>query len=103
MEIVILETRQYCSKDCNDSESDCNHHSSCSDTYAYSHDVLPAFIELKKPKDGGPRMIPMGNSEMNTFIPRFISIVNMEDDQKFDSSLIQTMAKIVDVLPSLEV
>jgi hypothetical protein len=63
---------------------------------------LPAFIELKKPKDGGPRLIKMENSGM-IFATRFIPIANMEDEQKFDSSLIQTMAKIVDFLPSLEV
>lgn len=64
---------------------------------------LPAFIELKKPKDHGPRMISMEKSEVNALITRFISIANIEDEQNFDSSLIQTIAKIVDVLPSLEV
>jgi hypothetical protein len=32
-----------------------------------------------------------------------IPITNMEYEQKFDSSLIQTMAKITAVLPSLEI
>ena len=64
---------------------------------------LPAFLELKKPKDWGPRMIPMENSAINLFMTRFVSIANIEDEQKFDGSLIQKMAKIVDVLPSLEV
>ena len=64
---------------------------------------LPAFVELKKPKDCGPRMIPMENSAINIFMTRFVSIANIEDEQKFDGSLIQKMAKIVDVLPSLEV
>jgi len=63
---------------------------------------LPAFIEIKKPKDRGPRMITMGHSGM-LFGTHFPYIVNIEDEQKFDSSLIQKMAKIVDVLPSLEV
>ena len=64
---------------------------------------LPAFVELKNPKDCGPRMIPMENSAINLFMTRFVSIANIEDEQKFDGSLIQKMAKIVDVLPSLEV
>jgi hypothetical protein len=64
---------------------------------------LPAFIELKKPKDRGPRMIMEGLPEVNMHIVHFISIANMEDEQKFDSSLIQTMAKVISVLPSLEV
>ena len=64
---------------------------------------LPAFIELKKPKDRGPRMIMEGLPEVNMHMVHFISIANMEDEQKFDSSLIQTMAKVISVLPSLEV
>ena len=64
---------------------------------------LPAFIELKKPKDGGPRMITAEIPEVNVIITHFISIANIEDEQKFDSSLIQTMAKSIEVLPSLEV
>jgi hypothetical protein len=64
---------------------------------------LPAFIELKKPKDGGPRMITAEISEVNVLITHFIPIANIEDEQKFDSSLIQTMAKSIEVLPSLEV
>lgn len=65
---------------------------------------LPAFIELKKPKDGGPRMITTEIPEVNLLTTRFIPIANIEDEQKLvDSSLIQTIAKIVEVLPSLEV
>ena len=63
---------------------------------------LPAFIELKKPKDRGPRSITAEIPEMNLCITRFISIANIEDEQIFDSSLIQTMTKIIAVLPSLE-
>jgi hypothetical protein len=64
---------------------------------------LPAFIELKRPKDGGPRMITTEIPEINMLTTRFIPIANIEDEQKFDSSLIQTMAKIVEFLPSLEI
>ena len=64
---------------------------------------LPAFIELKRPKDGGPRMITAEIPEINMLTTRFIPIANIEDEQKFDSSLIQTMAKVISVLPSLEV
>jgi hypothetical protein len=64
---------------------------------------LPAFIELKRPKDGGPRMITAEIPETNMLTTRFIPIANIEDEQKFDSSLIQTMAKSIEFLPSLEV
>jgi hypothetical protein len=64
---------------------------------------LPAIIELKKPKDGGPRLIMGELPKVNVSAVRFVPIANMEAEQKFDSSLIQTMAKIIGVLPSLEV
>jgi hypothetical protein len=64
---------------------------------------LPAFLELKKPKDDGPRMIMGSIPEVNMRITHLIPITNIEDEQKFDSSLIQTMAKILEVLPTLEV
>ena len=63
---------------------------------------LPAIIELKKPKDRGPRMI-MEVPEVTRSLVHVIPIANMEREQKFDSSLIQTMAKITAFLPSLEV
>ena len=64
---------------------------------------LPAFIELKRPKDGGPRMITAEIPEINMLTTRFIPIANIEDEQKFDRSLIQTMAKSIEFLPSLEI
>ena len=64
---------------------------------------LPAIIELKKPKDRGPRMIMERIPEVTLSSIHFIPISNMEYEQKFDSSLIQTMTKIIAVLPSLEV
>jgi hypothetical protein len=64
---------------------------------------LPAFVELKKPKDGGPRKIMGEIPKVNLRMMRFIPLASIEDEQKFDSSLIQTMAKTIAVLPSLEV
>ena len=64
---------------------------------------LPAFIELKKPKDEGPRRIIAGVSEVNLRVAHVLPIVNIEDEQKFDSSLVQTMAKAISFLPSLEI
>ena len=64
---------------------------------------LPAFLELKKPKDGGPRMIMENIPEVKTRTVHVIQIANIEKEQKFDISLIQTMAKITEVLPNLEV
>jgi hypothetical protein len=65
--------------------------------------LLPALLELRKPKDAGPRMI-MGNiPEVSVQIVRTLPIINIENEQKFDSTLIQTIAKIIEVLPSLDV
>jgi len=64
---------------------------------------LPAFLELKKPKDGGPRMIMETIPEVKTRTVHVIQIANIEKEQKFDVSLIQTMARIIEVLPNLEV
>ena len=65
--------------------------------------LLPALLELKKPKDGGPRMIMDNISEVQIQIMRMIPIASIEDEQKFDSALIQPLAKIIEALPSLEV
>ena len=64
---------------------------------------LPALLELKKPKDDGPRMIMGAIPGVNMRLVRVIPFVNMEDEQKFDRSLIQTLARIIEILPSLEV
>jgi len=45
---------------------------------------LPAFIELKKPKDGGPRLITAETPKGHLFIMRFSSVVNIEDEQTYD-------------------
>jgi hypothetical protein len=63
---------------------------------------LPAFIELKKPKDEGPRMIMAKIPGMNSHIARFISLANIEDEQAYDGSLSQKMVNVIAVLPSLE-
>ena len=63
--------------------------------------LLPALVELKKPKDKGPRMIMDSIPEMQILVMSF-PIANIEEDQKFDISLLRSLAKIIEVLPSLE-
>lgn len=60
---------------------------------------LPAFIELKKPKDGGPRMI----THLDRANVSRISIANMEEEQSFDGALLMKIASLVSVIPNLEV
>ena len=64
---------------------------------------LPAMVELRKPKDGGPRMIMGGVPEAPFHVMAFFPIVDIEEEQRFDSSLLGPLAKIIGVLPSLEV
>ncbi len=59
--------------------------------------LLPAFVELKKPRDAGPRTI------MNNIIaiPQLPTI--MEDEKiVLDQALRQKIASIIAVLPNLE-
>ena len=65
--------------------------------------LLPVLVEIKKPKDAGPRMIMDNISEVPIQIMRVIPLANIEGEQNFDSALIQALAKIIGVLPSLEV
>ncbi len=64
---------------------------------------LPALFELKRPRDAGPREIVDSIPEVKMLAMQVIPIANMEKEQKFDVSLIQTIAKIIGSLPSLEV
>ena len=64
---------------------------------------LPAILELKKPKDEDPRRIMDDISEVQIQIMRMTHIVNIESEQRFDSGIIPPLAKIMDVLPNLEV
>ena len=60
--------------------------------------LLPAFLELKKPRDAGPRTI------MNNIIaiPQLPTI--MEDEKiVLDQALRQKIASIIAFLPNLEV
>jgi len=64
---------------------------------------LPALLELRKPKDSGPRMIMEKVPEFHAQPSLFMSMPNIEEEIRFEHSLIQRLTKIVEVLPSLEV
>jgi hypothetical protein len=65
--------------------------------------LLPALLELKRPRDAGPRAI-MDNAP--TIQPQIrektILMVNVEEEQGFDQALIKKIADIIAVLPILE-
>jgi hypothetical protein len=65
--------------------------------------LLPALIELKIPKDAGPRMImenPTALQKIQT-APR-IQIQNMEKEFVFDRTIVKKIAEAIAILPNLE-
>ena len=64
---------------------------------------LPSLIELKRPKDSGPRLIM--NKMPDFFVQSLVvvAIPDIEEEQKFEFSLIARLVKIIEVLPSFEV
>lgn len=63
---------------------------------------LPAFLELKKPKDAGPKMIMDYNFSAN-FAMKEIPITDLEETHGFDQTLVKRIIDAVSVLPNLEV
>ena len=59
--------------------------------------LLPPILELKKQKDESSHVIMDNISEGQT------QIANIENEQRFDRAIIQPLAKIIAVLPNLEV
>ncbi|MEM3565651.1 MAG: hypothetical protein QXK18_02095 [Candidatus Bathyarchaeia archaeon] len=57
--------------------------------------LLPAIMELKKPKDAGPRKLE--NEEHVIGL-----LVNIESDVKFDWAIVRRVAEIIAILPGLE-
>jgi hypothetical protein len=67
--------------------------------------LLPTIIELKKPKDKGPRVIMAEFPESQTqklWFPR-LNVIGVEEEHSFDRSVVQSIAGIIEVLPSLEI
>lgn len=65
--------------------------------------LLPALLELKKPKDAGPRMMLNDVSVLQQLqIVQKISIVNIEEDLGFDQMAVKKIANVIAMLPNLE-
>lgn len=64
---------------------------------------LPALLELKKPKDAGPRMILNDVAVLQQLqIVQKIPIANMEEDLRFDQTVVKKIANVIAMLPNLE-
>ena len=64
---------------------------------------LPSLLELKRPQDRGPRII-MEDFHVGLGGPLGIAtIVNIEEEHRFDRSLLPRLLNAIEVLPCLEV
>lgn len=61
---------------------------------------LPALIELKKPKDAGPRIIVDYTFDMQ---PKTFWMLDMEEEQGFNQASIEKLVEIISFLPNIEV
>jgi hypothetical protein len=59
---------------------------------------LPALLELKNPKDAGPRRI----TEEVSIWKVETNLASMEKDVKVDQALIKKISEVIAVLPNLE-
>jgi len=66
--------------------------------------LLPALLELKKPKDAGPRMI-MDDLVVAQYFPKK-GIIQLQsiDEEKFglDKTIVKKIADVISFLPNLE-
>ncbi|MCL5949487.1 MAG: hypothetical protein M1490_03305 [Candidatus Bathyarchaeota archaeon] len=63
---------------------------------------LPAIIELKKPKDAGPRLITDSFAQMHLSALK-TALLNIEDELKFDSQLSGKIGNFLRFIPNLEI
>jgi hypothetical protein len=58
--------------------------------------LLPAIIEMKKPKDAGPKILE-NDAQHGTNL-----LANIESDAKFDWAIVKRVAETIATLPNLE-
>ncbi|MEM2994730.1 MAG: hypothetical protein QXI91_01765 [Candidatus Bathyarchaeia archaeon] len=61
--------------------------------------LLPALIELKKPKDAGPRIIMDYTFDIQ---PKNVWIIDMEEEQRFNQTSAEKLVDIISFLPNIE-
>jgi hypothetical protein len=64
--------------------------------------LLPAILELKKPKDAGPRIIIDYAYDMQTLWKVAMPILDVEEEIGFNKMLAKKIVDIISVLPNLE-
>ncbi len=64
--------------------------------------LLPTILELKKPRDAGPRLIMGTFSGAIMQVSPILSIVNIEENQGFDVKLSRPVGSVFGFLPNLD-
>jgi hypothetical protein len=61
---------------------------------------LPALLELKKPRDAGPRNITENNSNPMDLLP--LQSIEREEKHRLDNEITKRIVEIIAALPNLE-
>ena len=65
--------------------------------------LLPAFFELKRPKDAGPRRMMDNIVALHQFqLGQITSLINVEEEAGLDQAVIKKITDIISFLPNLE-
>jgi hypothetical protein len=65
--------------------------------------LSPAFYELKKPKDAGPRRFMNETPTLHSRMAKTMLITNMEEDYRLSRPPLNKILDVIAVLPNLEV
>jgi len=65
--------------------------------------LLPAFFELKRPKDAGPRRMMDNIVALHQLqLGQITSLINVEEESGLDQAVIKKITDIISFLPNLE-
>lgn len=65
--------------------------------------LLPAILELKRPKDAGPRIIEKFGTVQYHPTEASIPLVNIEEEQyKLNKKIVRRIVEIMAILPNME-
>ncbi|MDI6690844.1 MAG: hypothetical protein QME50_03120 [Candidatus Bathyarchaeota archaeon] len=64
--------------------------------------LLPALLELKKPKDAGPRIILNHANGMQILWKEAMPILDVDEERISDKILLKKIIDVISVLPNLE-
>ena len=63
---------------------------------------LPTVLELKKPRDAGPRLIMGDILGVATQVVQIPLLINIEEDREYSAVLIPAIGSILNFLPKLD-